>query len=139
MASIVDEVASSTIGAAWRGWYGTVDPWTLDALKQNEGDARVKASGPVSADRAAQIRGQVANEIDAQLFSQNAHPSQSSSFLDTLSRLFSVPDLKTAKDFMGYLTLGLILVAVGYFLLVYRAPISRAGASVIRGAKWIRA
>jgi len=72
-----DGVLSNTVGVAWRAASGTVDPWTLQQIKDQTASDIAQASGP-DADPAtlAADQAQAAAEIDQNLTSEGTHPSQ---------------------------------------------------------------
>jgi hypothetical protein len=74
---LLDSVLANTVGAVYRGATGSVDPWTLQAQKDQIAEDTRKALGPRASDAevlAAQVKAQ--NEVDAYLKSVDAHPDE---------------------------------------------------------------
>lgn len=119
---VLDSVLSDTVGVAFRAVTGNVDPWTLQNIKDDTAAQIAQASGP-DADPAdvAVAQAQANADIDSNLLSQDAHPSQAGVRLPGLGVVGS-PEFLARVEKIVY---GLIFVgAVGgvlYFGAKYKS------------------
>jgi hypothetical protein len=105
--SFLDSVLSNTVGVAWRAASGTVDPWTLQNIKDSTNADIAQASGP-DADPAqvAINQAQAGLQIDSDLTANNAHPDQAGINIPGLGNIGS-PDFLVKAEKIVY---GLIFV-----------------------------
>ena len=119
---VLDSVLSDTVGVAFRAVTGNVDPWTLQNIKDDTAAQIAQASGP-DADPAdvAAAQAQANADIDSNLLSQDAHPSQAGVRLPGLGVVGSAEFLARVEK----IVYGLIFVgAVGgvlYFGAKYKS------------------
>jgi hypothetical protein len=111
-----DSVLSNTVGVVYRAASGNVDPWTLQAQKDQVAADTKQALGPNASDAdvaAAQANAQ--NGIDTYLMSINAHPDQAGIRLPGLG-VIGTPEFlaKLEKVVYGLIAAG-ALVGVFYF------------------------
>lgn len=131
--SWTDTILSNTVGVAYRAYTGNVDPWTLQGIKDDAHDANVQALGgndtstygEVDPGKLAIANAQTDASIDANLISQNAHPSQSTGLprihIPLLGDLTDTASYLKAAQHVVYALLAIGAVgATGYFLLKYR-------------------
>jgi len=114
--SFFDTVLSNTVGVAYRGATGNVDPWTLQVQKDQIAADTKQALGPRASDAdviAAQVRAQ--NEIDSYLKSVDAHPDQAGVRIPGLG-VIGTPEFlaKLEKIVYGLIAAGAV-VGVFYF------------------------
>lgn len=111
-----DSILSNTVGVAYRGVTGNVDPWTLQAQKDQAAADAKQALGPDATDAevaTAQVNAQ--NEIDAYLKSAGAHPDQAGVRLPGLGVVGSPEFLvKLERIVYGLIAAG-ALVGLFYF------------------------
>jgi hypothetical protein len=121
MASWYDSVLSNTVGVVYRAASGNVDPWTLQAQKDDLAASIKQASGP-DADPAtvAAAQAQAQQEIDSYLLKTDAHPSQAGIRLPGLGTIGSPEFLaKLEKIVYGAIAVG-ALAGVIYFAAQYK-------------------
>jgi hypothetical protein len=117
----IDSVLSNTVGVAFRAVTGSVDPWTLQQIKDDTAAQIAQAAGP-DADPADVAAAQAAasSAIDSNLLSQHAHPSQAGVRIPGLGVVGSADFLVRVE----HLVYGAIAVlGIGgalYFALKYR-------------------
>ncbi len=126
--SLWDDVASDTLGVAYRAWTGNVDRWTLNQIKEQTAIGIGKASGD-SADPGviAYRQAQADAEIDNALISIDAHPSQSTGLprIPGLGVIGSVEFLAKAKKIVNWTLFVGAVGAVAYFGFVYSRSFKR--------------
>ena len=110
--SLGNSALSWTLGILWRAGSGTVDPWTTDNLKEEEKAALVQASGGTMS--ASDAGKEAANDVDASLKRDGAHPDQ---FWDGLKRSLDQGESSTLL-ILG----GLALVLLGITILPLLLP-----------------
>ena len=128
-----DSILSSTIGVAYRAYTGNVDPWTLQNLKDDAhadnavalGANDTSTYGEVDPGDLAIANAKTDSSIDANLISQNAHPSQSTGLprihIPLLGDLTDTASYLKAAEHVVYALLAIGAVAgAGYFVLKYR-------------------
>lgn len=130
--SWTDTILSNTVGVAYRAYTGNVDPWTLQGIKDDTSAAIATASGPDADPGAVAVAQAQANaNIDANLISQNAHPSQSTALprihIPLLGDLTDTASYLKAAEHAVYALLAIGAIAgAGYFALKYRHTIKAA-------------
>jgi hypothetical protein len=103
-----DGVLSNTVGVAFRAVTGNVDPWTLQQIKDDTAAGIVQASGSDGDPAAiAAAQAQANSAIDANLLSEDAHPSQAGVRLPGLGVVGSADFLKKLER----IVYGIIFVA----------------------------
>lgn len=120
--SFLDSVLSNTVGVAFRAYSGNVDPWTLQAQKDDIAAATKQALGP-DADPAlvAQKTAAAQAEVDVFLRNTDAHPDQVSLRLPGVGVL----DLPKIQKLVNG---ALVVIAVGsviYFGVLYHKTLGR--------------
>ncbi|HET7107792.1 MAG TPA: hypothetical protein VFI38_13360 [Candidatus Acidoferrum sp.] len=122
-----DGALSNTVGVVWRAASGTVDPWTLQGIKDDANADIAQASGP-NADPAqvAINQAQTSSEIDLNLVQEGAHPDQAGIRIPGLGNIGSADFLAKAEK----IVYGLIFVgaAVGALWLY------QSYGSIVKGA-----
>lgn len=109
-----DTVLSNTVGVAFRGVTGNVDPWTLQAQKDQLAADTKQALGPNATDADVAAAQASANTlVDNYLTSVNAHPDQAGVRLPGLG-VIGTPDFlaKLEKLVYGVIAVG---AAIGVF------------------------
>jgi hypothetical protein len=120
--SWTDTILSNTVGVVYRAASGTVDPWTLQAQKDQTAADILQASGP-NADPAqvAIAVAQANSSIDANLLSQGAHPDQAGVRIPGLGNLGSAEFLaKAEKIVYGLIVVGVVFGGVYFYSQFYR-------------------
>ena len=114
--SFVDSILSNTVGVAWRAASGTVDPWTLQGIKDSTNADIAQASGP-DADPAqvAINQAQTGSLIDSNLIQEGAHPSQFGVNIPGLGMIGSADFLANAEKIVYGLIFAGAVVGVFYF------------------------
>jgi len=127
-----DSILSNTAGVAFRAWTGNVDPWTVQAQKDDAAaaatriytEAAAATGAPIDQAALADAQARAASEIDAVLKMDNAHPDQVSGFGLRLPGI-GVLDLPKIKKLVDG---ALIVLAVGsllYFAVLYHKTLGR--------------
>jgi hypothetical protein len=110
--SVLDSALGSTLGIAWRAVSGTVDPWTANALIEDEKQGLVQASGGKMSESDAEV--QARSDVNGSLLRDAAHPSQ---FWEGLKNSFS-----QGESSMLLILGGLALLLVGVTVLPLFVP-----------------
>ena len=130
--SWTDTILSNTIGVAYRAYTGNVDPWTLQQTKDDTAAAIATASGPDADPGDVAIAQAQANaDIDNNLLSEGAHPSQSTALprihIPLLGDLTDTASYLKAAEHLVYALLAIGAVAgTGYLWLKHRKAIKAA-------------
>jgi hypothetical protein len=114
--SWTDSILSNTVGVVYRAASGNVDPWTLQAQKDQVAADTKQALGPNASDAdvaAAQVNAQ--NAIDSYLKTVNAHPDQAGIRLPGLGVIGTPEFLAKLEKVVYVLIAGGALVCVFYF------------------------
>jgi hypothetical protein len=114
--SWVDSVLSNTVGVVWRAGSGTVDPWTLNTIKDQTNAGIAQASGPNADPTAVALaQAQASADINKDLTDSNAHPDQAGIRIPGLGNIGS-PDflVKAEKIVYGLIFVGAL--AGGFWL-----------------------
>jgi hypothetical protein len=112
----LDSVLANTVGVAYRGVTGNVDPWTLANLHEDLNAGIAQAAGPNATDaEIAAAQSAAVNEQDNFLKSIDAHPDQSGLRLPGLG-VVGTPEFlaNLEKIVYGLLAVGAV-VGVFYF------------------------
>lgn len=121
-----DSVLSNTVGVVFRGVTGNVDPWTLQAQKDQLAADTVQALGPDATDSDIAIaQAQALSETDSYLKSIDAHPDQAGVRLPGLG-VIGTPEFlaKLEKVVYGLIAVG-ALVGVFYFTRRYGSTLKQ--------------
>ena len=111
-----DSVLSNTVGVAFRAVTGNVDPWTLQAQKDQLAADTVQALGPDATDADIAIaQAKAQSETDSYLKSIDAHPDQAGVRLPGLG-VIGTPEFlaKLEKLVYGVIAVGAV-VGLFYF------------------------
>jgi len=103
-----DTVLSNTVGVAFRAATGNVDPWTLQAQKDQIAADTKQALGPDATDAeiaTAQVKAQT--EVDSYLRKNDAHPDQAGVRLPGLG-VIGTPEFLAHLEKVVY-----VLIAIG--------------------------
>lgn len=114
--SFLDSVLSNTVGVVWRAGSGTVDPWTLQAQKDDVNAGIAQASGPnANAAQVAINQAETNRLMDLNLTQEGAHPDQAGIRIPGLGNIGS-PEflLKAEKIVYGLIIVGAL--AGGFYL-----------------------
>jgi hypothetical protein len=120
--SWVDSVLSDSVGVLWRAGSGTVDPWTLQAQKDEVNAGIAQASGPnATAAQVAIAQEQASVDMERVLTASGTHPSQAGIRIPGLGNIGSPEFLGKMNKIVDGLLIAGAVAGVVYFYSQYRS------------------